>query len=280
MTFTENPDGRIEFTGTVTFPSPPPDDVVTTTVMLIPAGGLNEIPQVEIGLQPGGTHATYTFRGIAVGPPGAATGPPWVNYYDPSAAPSREPVDIVDEIDALVNDQLAQGPIDDYSINRYDKCPHCGRDWHGMKITARIEEMRRAGKYDETYSYTDDTTEVMCEGSDFIGPIRHPAGTLTWALAGLVDTLPVMVCRTWLPGDPIDNRRWWRTTLPADAQITEDTDQFRYTITVGALVLTVDGADLDLDGSTTYVRSATLPAFCCCTWEPVTAPGVTQFPRY
>ena len=60
--------------------------------------------------------------------------------------------DIIDDIDALINESLAAGPVDDYTVNRYDKCWHCGRDWHGMPITAHIEAMRRTGRYEEGLS--------------------------------------------------------------------------------------------------------------------------------
>ncbi|TDH48868.1 hypothetical protein E2F47_22140 [Mycobacterium eburneum] len=87
--------------------------------------------------------------------------------------------DIIDEIDRLVDDQLAAGPVDDYNVNRYDRCWHCGRDWHGMPITERIETMRWTGVYDESYSAAEDDTPVLCQGSDFIGPM--PAPTSPWA---------------------------------------------------------------------------------------------------
>lgn len=39
---------------------------------------------------------------------------------------------VIDAIDALVDEQLAEGPVDDYSVNRYDKCALCKLDWHGL----------------------------------------------------------------------------------------------------------------------------------------------------
>ena len=39
---------------------------------------------------------------------------------------------VLDEIDQLVNEQVRPGPVDDYQINRYDKCKQCGHDWHGL----------------------------------------------------------------------------------------------------------------------------------------------------
>lgn len=40
--------------------------------------------------------------------------------------------DVVDEIDRLVNEQVAPGPRDDYHVDRYPKCTHCSHDWHGV----------------------------------------------------------------------------------------------------------------------------------------------------
>lgn len=55
-------------------------------------------------------------------------------------APARSNVlpeqDLVDEIDRLVNEQVATGPVDDYRIDRYPKCTHCHHDWHGLLCDA------------------------------------------------------------------------------------------------------------------------------------------------
>jgi hypothetical protein len=92
-------------------------------------------------------------------------------------SPRLAPVDICDQIDELVNDQLANYPQRsgyDFPVNQ-DKCGHCGREWHGLKITARMEAMRQSGRYDESYRYADDDSEVLCEGSEFIGPMKYSA---------------------------------------------------------------------------------------------------------
>ncbi|QPX61760.1 hypothetical protein SEA_BUNKER_58 [Gordonia phage Bunker] len=79
---------------------------------------------------------------------------------------------------------LSQAP----SVARW--CGHCGRDWHGLAITRRIEEMRieyrdraedayLAGEeqeYGESailggYRYDDDDSPVLCPGSEFVGPL-------------------------------------------------------------------------------------------------------------
>lgn len=106
--------------------------------------------------------------------------------------PEPEPVDIVDQIDELVNDQLANyGNRSGYDHNvNQELCWHCGRDWHGLKITARIEQMRARGHYDEDYRYADDDSEVLCEGSEFIGPMKYPAlGPMPSFLSGITGTI-------------------------------------------------------------------------------------------
>jgi len=100
--------------------------------------------------------------------------------------------DIVDEIDALVDEQLSgYSERTGYDYNAaQDRCHHCSRTWHGLRITARMEEMRRSFQrelrrleyigevemgYAETvidpdYRYAEDDSEVICPGSRFIGP--------------------------------------------------------------------------------------------------------------
>lgn len=79
---------------------------------------------------------------------------------------------LIDDIDRLVDEQLAAGPVDDYNTNRYDRCPHCARDWHGIVITERVEQMRWLGRFDDDYRMTDDNSRVICPGSEFIGPVQ------------------------------------------------------------------------------------------------------------
>ena len=83
-----------------------------------------------------------------------------------------EMTDIVDEIDALVDEQLSgyHGRSGyDYNVNQ-QKCWHCGREWHGLQITTRMEGMRRVRWYDENYRHADDDSQILCPGSHFIGP--------------------------------------------------------------------------------------------------------------
>ncbi|MGH3954509.1 MAG: hypothetical protein ACRDTI_10785 [Mycobacterium sp.] len=83
--------------------------------------------------------------------------------------------DIIDEIDQLVDEQMAGGePISGYDYNDPDfpKCPHCDRDFHGIPLTERILEMRHRTGWDENYRVDADDSLMVCEGSLFIGPIR------------------------------------------------------------------------------------------------------------
>lgn len=84
---------------------------------------------------------------------------------------------VIDDIDALVDEQMAGGePIGGYDYNDpdYPKCPHCRRTWHGLAITQRIEGMAWRGVMDPDYRYADDDSPVLCPGSDFIGPVATP----------------------------------------------------------------------------------------------------------
>lgn len=69
--------------------------------------------------------------------------------------------DIVDAIDLLIDESLKCGPIDDYNVNRYDRCPKCNRDWHGMPITGKIAAMYERGVYDDNYAEILDSFAVI-----------------------------------------------------------------------------------------------------------------------
>ncbi|QBG78463.1 hypothetical protein PBI_WALRUS_72 [Gordonia phage Walrus] len=100
--------------------------------------------------------------------------------------------DIVDDIDALIDEQLAAGETGQArrAATADRRCGHCGRAWHGLAITTRMEEMRReyltnvvlARMRGEEYEYAesailgdyrhaDDDSTVLCPGSEFIGPL-------------------------------------------------------------------------------------------------------------
>lgn len=87
--------------------------------------------------------------------------------------------DIIDRIDALVDEQLAAGePEGGYESRAaatnpdpdYPDCPHCRRHWHGLRITERIARMHARGQFDPDYTIAADDSPVICEGSEFIGP--------------------------------------------------------------------------------------------------------------
>jgi hypothetical protein len=94
--------------------------------------------------------------------------------------------DIIDQIDILVDEQLANYDNRsgyDHDVNQ-ERC-RCGRDWHGLPITKRIDGMRSFGEFDPGYVYAEDDSPVMCVGSNTPGP---------WRQSGL-----------WqLPDDPFD----------------------------------------------------------------------------
>lgn len=86
-------------------------------------------------------------------------------------------IDVIDEIDALIDEQLEAGePIGGYDFGDpdYPRCPHCERDWHGLAITERMERMRYRGAVDADYRYSEDDSRVICPGSEFIGPPLGP----------------------------------------------------------------------------------------------------------
>ncbi|QOH59847.1 hypothetical protein [Rhodococcus rhodochrous] len=86
--------------------------------------------------------------------------------------------DIVDAIDALVDEQLERYDTRsgyDYNVG-VDKCWHCGEDWHGLPITEHMRKMRRNGYLEPGYRYDEDTTRVLCPGSNVHTAGRPPAG--------------------------------------------------------------------------------------------------------
>lgn len=88
------------------------------------------------------------------------------------------PRDILDDIDAV----LAEGEPHtgyDYDDPTFPKCPRgCGRKWHGMAVTARIEIMAVRGDVDPDYRYSDDDSTVLCPAPDFIGPVKRAMPTV------------------------------------------------------------------------------------------------------
>lgn len=81
--------------------------------------------------------------------------------------------DIIDTIDALVEEQMAEGERQCGADPLV--CPHCGRDWHGFPLTEQIAEMRSSGLFDEDYKVAGDDSPVLCPGSNVYGPARPQA---------------------------------------------------------------------------------------------------------
>ncbi|WP_182357759.1 hypothetical protein [Tomitella gaofuii] len=79
-----------------------------------------------------------------------------------------------EEIDALVDAQLAQEPSGYDNNLGQPECPHCGDDFHGLAVTERMLQMRSFGEVDPDYRYDEDTSRVICPGSLFIGPPPPP----------------------------------------------------------------------------------------------------------
>jgi hypothetical protein len=46
---------------------------------------------------------------------------------------------VLDAIDQLVSESLAQPIVDDYSVNRFERCEYCGNQWHGLP--SYVEEL-------------------------------------------------------------------------------------------------------------------------------------------
>ncbi len=173
--------------------------------------------------------------------------------------------DIIDTIDELVDWQLSKGPVDDYNADRYEKCWHCGGDWHGIALTRRVVEMYTLGRYNETYSIGDDDSPVVCPGSDFIGP---PPGTLPggavspfglyWHNETFLNSVTLMI-----NGQHID--------LPVrDTRFYFDDKLIRPT-------LNVEISRHPIRKMTCDVLAETAPHLYG-TWEPLTAPGVARHP--
>lgn len=127
--------------------------------------------------------------------------------------------DIVDEIDALVDEQMAGGETG--AVTPDAKCPLCHRDWHGLPITQRMEEMRaeysrrqneryRLGDAGTDYAdsailgdyrYDTDDSRIICPGPGHLGPL--PAWAMCQCFECYVDNAVTAVLMSGLL-DP-----WW-----------------------------------------------------------------------
>lgn len=211
---------------------------------------------------------------------------------------------LLDDIDRLVDEQLAAGPVDDYNANRYSKCPHCDRDWHGIAITERIANMHMAGRYDEGYRVVDDESRVLCPGSDFIGPVQALRSERETAsdyyqsanLAFRRARASIMRDLARMPASWTMNR-WWETMLPTDGAYRYDHASNQVVIRVGYGEVSVNAENfravhsepmVDIYGEDitrvmpTQIRIQVLAEAAPSvggTWVSLTAPGVTALPR-
>ncbi|WP_032402469.1 hypothetical protein [Rhodococcoides fascians] len=103
-------------------------------------------------------------------------------------------IDIIDQIDALVDEQLANYDNRsgyDHDVNQ-ERCGHCCRDWHGLAAE-------------------------NCPGSAFIGPLPPPE----YATGGVIHTAPL---GTPLPTDDVFDPSAWANIGIADPGL-----RFRHT---------------------------------------------------
>jgi hypothetical protein len=55
----------------------------------------------------------------------------------------------------------------------------CGRPWHGIAVTVRLEMMAVRGEADPDYCYFQDQSPVLCPAPGFVGPVQ-PASTVVF----------------------------------------------------------------------------------------------------
>jgi hypothetical protein len=214
--------------------------------------------------------------------------------------------DIIDDIDRLVDEQLEAGEQPrgyDFGDPAYPRCPHCGRHWHGLPITARVARMYALGEYDGTYSAATDDSPILCEGSEFIGPIRAepaPTGMPYWlsdlweatyrSIAEAFGLVPGLTVHPWTFLDDgggsyqlmtnDSQLRWWRLGHTPDRfEVTTRLNDPRpgSELQIGeAPPLRI--ADYRWTDEHLDVLAAGAPA-AGGTWEPLTAPGITEHPE-
>jgi len=202
--------------------------------------------------------------------------------------------DIIDRIDALVDESLARpfAQRSGYDNNIHqDLCGHCDRAWHGLPITQAVADMYAIAEFDETYSVAGDDTEIVCAGSDFIGPMKHaPVGPISrygsfgaWAFSDWWDGLRAFsnLTVTFL------QNRWWGCTLPTDCEVDQDNRdgwwlQVRTSEAIFNFRLNPDELFIipTQPGQPTQIAVlAATPPDIGVTWEPLTAPGCTELPE-
>ncbi|MGV9611374.1 hypothetical protein [Nocardia xishanensis] len=105
---------------------------------------------------------------------------------------------LVDEIDALVDQQLA-APRDS---GKTESCPHCPDEWHSLPIRKDLLLLRLmyCGCEDcdrllDAYDYARDTSPIICPGSTFHGPVEPLPARMTRHGIEIVVLEPVPVPR-------------------------------------------------------------------------------------
>lgn len=214
--------------------------------------------------------------------------------------------DIIDQIDALVDEQMAGGePIGGYDYNDPDfpKCPHCQRDWHGIRITERVEYMRYWSGWDDDYRADTDDSPVICEGSTFIGPPRPPADWAPlWAPPLVAPVLvrdyqlppaPVVDLESWgfhrvgyLPDGGVQMRspaprRWWRASIIPGMSVSVALEvnmlTLSYATDCSIRAYSMNAEDVRTSDGVIDVRAINAPDIGAA-WEPLTALGVDLHP--
>jgi hypothetical protein len=87
--------------------------------------------------------------------------------YSPWKSQKNPEDHVLDAIDQLVNEQLAVGPVDDYSVDRYPHCSDCGHQWHGEKCHWCHCEQSTGEQYDDCQRVRPDGAED--EGWHLVG---------------------------------------------------------------------------------------------------------------
>lgn len=156
---------------------------------------------------------------------------------------NRPDLHIVDAIDRLIDEQLADGePCGgyDYGDPGFPVCPNpwCGEEWHGLPITARMAEMRWRGDLDPEYRYHADDSVVLCPGSAYEGEFTAPN---------------LRAARRSVTGPPA---QWWCCFHATDLDIDLDGGE------PNAARVSINGERIDLipdgDGTSIHLRYDTI----------------------